>query len=125
MKKKLIPPSFSLQQEVEFETAPDGNSPRWCLNRDMGYSDKWAQGLITDISEYSVEVFAFFPDGHTDTVRFPNFASIDFEPGQWWYPGYLRPMHDSMPECDCGCEGLGYHWNFCTLKKWEETKDAI
>lgn len=122
---KRRPPAFGVDVEVEFEVAPDGDTPRWMLNRDMGYTDRWAQGMVVNIDEYAIEVFAFFPDGHTGNVTFPNYSSSDFEVEQWWYPGYLRPIGAIAPACDCGCDGLGYHWNFCQLKKWEEEQNAI
>jgi hypothetical protein len=113
-------PDFREGVEIEFEVAPDGENPRWLLNRDLGYSGKWAQGLIVSISNWAIEVFAYFPDGHASTTNFPNWESSDFEINQWTYPGYLKLLAQPAPDCDCGCKGLGYHWNFCQLKKWEE-----
>ena len=118
-------PAFTIDSEVEFEVSPWGDTPRWILNRDLGYTGKWAQGIITHMDAVRIEVFTFFPDGHTQTVNFPNYQSSDFDIGQWEYPGYLRLIKDSIPACDCGCGDIGYHWNFCQKKKWEEKQNAI
>lgn len=118
-------PAFTVDSEVEFEVSPFGDAPRWCLNRDLGYTGKWAQGLVTCVSEYAIEVFAFFPDGHTQTITFPNYMSSDFETRQWEYPGYLRLIKDLIPSCDCGCKDIGYHWNFCAKGQWEKKNGSM
>jgi len=117
-------PKFEPNDEVIFEVRPDGEGPRWQLNVDKGYSDVHAKGIVTEVSDVAIILDAIFPDNEVRKVVFPNTKSSDYEPEQWWYPGYLRGEEDPGPNCDCGHgNNSPFHWIFCTRGAW--LRDAI
>ena len=123
MKKRKLP-YFETYSSIKFELDPSGTGPRWNLNRDEGYSGKWAYGVITEVNEVAIETLVTI-NKIPIRFNFPNWGSVDFELDQWWYPGYLQLDEESkIQKCDCGCKGLGYHWNFCSWQKWEEERNA-
>lgn len=118
MRKKI--PHFKEGDEIYFEVDPSGHHPRYDLNRDRGYSGKYAKGVILEVDCVAIKAFGLFPDQKGREVVFPNIDSSDYEPDQWTWHGYLKHIEEAAPPCDCGCKGLGYHWNFCQYQKWME-----
>jgi hypothetical protein len=109
------PPIFKDNDYVKFEVDPSGLGPRWSSNKDKGYSGRWAEAVITEITSKEIVLDALFPDNEIKVVRFPNTGSDYYDPEQWWFPGYLRKVI-TKPICDCGCTD-GTHWMFCPA--WE------
>ena len=119
MKRK---PFFKTGDDITFEVSPAKNTPRWQLNIDKGYTGEFAEGIILSIDRTCISTYAIYPfDGKGREDSFPNTLSTDYEPEQWWYPGYLRHTKIVIPDCDCGCgNNAGYHWNFCKLGKYQD-----
>ena len=114
----LKKPDFEVYGNIKFELNPTLNGPRWDFNIDQGYSGKYAKGWITDISDYSIKVVAFTPDGDEIKTSFPNTWSNDYEEKQWQYPGYLE-ITLLAPNCDCGHgNDSNLHWQFCSRGKY-------
>lgn len=111
-------PQFKRNEDVIFEVSPGGELPRWLLNRDLGYTGNYAEGIITEVTSIYISVDALYPDGEVRNMNFPNWESSDYETEQWWYPGYLMKINEPPTPCDCGYGNQSaVHWQFCP--RWE------
>jgi len=113
---------LKLDDEVEFEVSAVGgkNRPRWDLNVDTGGTGIWAKGHVIAITPQYIEI-KYEIEGYIGSgiCRFPNYASTDYEPGQWDHDGYLRLISDYSSKnkltCECGSDKLGLpsHSEWC------------
>ncbi len=96
---------------VKFEVDPYGYKPRWLNNRDFGQSGNWAEGVITEVTEYYFIIDSLFPDKTLKTVKFPNKNSTFYNPNQWKRNGFLQECFidwfseekiNLFPQCECG-----------------------
>jgi hypothetical protein len=98
---------------IKFEIDPHGYKPRWLNNRDFGKSGKWAEGVVTEVTEYYFLIDSMFPNKTVKTVKFPNKDSTFYNKNQWTREGFLQEcMIDWDSEekvalakkCECGGE---------------------
>jgi hypothetical protein len=97
---------------VKFETDPKGIKSRWLNNRDFGKSGKWAEGIITEVTEYYYMVDCILPNKNVISVNFPNNQSTFYNSKQWEREGFLQEcLVDFLSEkkeiqlvtkCECG-----------------------
>ncbi len=114
--RKRRRPFFKTHDYVEFEMDKKKVGPRWKLNVDTGGCGEYAKGIITDLELRYIQLDAIFPDGHVRTIRFPNYASSDYDIKQWTYSGYLKHVDVKKPSCECGMGNKsGTHYMFCPM----------
>ena len=98
---------------VKFEIDPRGYKPRWLNNRDFGKSGDWAEGVVTEVTEYYFLVDCLFPNKTLKTVKFPNKQSTFYSPTQWKRDGFLQECiidwfsdekKQLVTKCECGGE---------------------
>lgn len=119
--RKKRRPFFNLYDYIEFELNTQRTGPRWNLNVDEGPSGRWVKGIVTDADLNFIEVEVLMPNGIVKPFRFPNYASSDYDPEQWFFEGYLRKEKDEKdtPSCECGYgDESNLHFMFCPMHDW-------
>ena len=60
---------FKKDDLIKFEINPKKTRSRWVNNRDFGPTGEYAEGIVTQVTDYFFEVDALFPDKKVRTLN--------------------------------------------------------